>query len=132
VLLFDYEVLKSYSDARKYPKNEIIISEGAESPFSLYVILSGSVRVVKEYGKFTQSVVGILEKGDFFGEMSLFMRKPRTATVITAEETVLMEITQENVYEVIRLNPQMFYGILKALCIRVDELNSRVRSLGMK
>jgi CRP-like cAMP-binding protein len=126
------DVLKSFSTAGKYGKNEIIIHEGADNPFSLYIILSGSVRVVKNYGKFDQSVVGVLRKGEFFGEMSLFMKKPRTATVVTAEESVVLEITQENVYELIRLNPQMFYGILKALCMRVDELNNRVRSLGMK
>jgi CRP-like cAMP-binding protein len=129
--LFDLEILKLHSSTRKYPKNELVISEGAESPFSLYFILSGSVRVVKNYGQFSQSVVGVLERGDFFGEMSLFMKKPRTATVQTAEESVLMEITQENVYEVIRSNPKIFYEILKTLCERVDRLNSRVRSLGV-
>jgi len=130
--LFDMEVLKSYSTARKYNKSEVVITEGAESPYSLYIILSGSVRVIKNYGKFEQSVVGILKQGDFFGEMSLFMKKPRTATIVTAEETVILEITQKNVYEVIRSNPQMFYEILKTLCMRIDELNNRVRSLGMK
>jgi len=130
--MFDVEVLKSFSNARKYSKNEVIIDEGAESPYSLYVILSGSARVVKNYGQFDQTVVAMLNRGEFFGEMSLFMKQPRTASVVTAEEAVLLEITQENVYEMIKLNPQMIYGILKTLCIRVDELNSRVRSMGIK
>jgi CRP-like cAMP-binding protein len=74
----------------------------------------------------------MLEKGDFFGEMSMFMKKPRTATVVTSEETVILEITQGNVYELIKQNPQMFYDILKTLCYRLDELNDRVRSLGVR
>ena len=130
--MFDVELLKSYSTAKKFGKNEIVIHEGDDSPYSLYIILSGAVRVVKRYGQFDQSVVGALEKGEFFGEMSLFMKKPRTATVVTSEETVILEITQGNVYEVIKQSPQMFYDILKALCYRLDELNDRVRSLGMR
>ena len=130
--MFEIELLKKYSTARKYAKSEVVIQEGEGSPFSLYVILSGSVRVVKGLGTFEQSVVGILNKGDFFGEMSLFTKQPRAATVITAEEAVLLEVSQDNVYELIRANPKVFYEILKTLCMRVDELNSRVRSLGMR
>ena len=127
--LFDVDVLKSYSSVRKYGKNEVIIYEGGSSPYSLYIILSGNVKVFKDYEKPYKTTVGNLKKGDFFGEMSLFLKKPRTATVVAADDVTLLEISQENVFEVIRLNPQMFYEILKALCMRVDELNTRVRSL---
>ncbi|MCL2170360.1 MAG: cyclic nucleotide-binding domain-containing protein [Defluviitaleaceae bacterium] len=127
--MFDVDVLKAYSNVRKYDKNEVIIYEGGQSPYSLYIILSGTVKVFKDYAKPYQTTVGSLRKGDFFGEMSLFLKKPRTATVVAAEVVTLLEISQDNVYEVIRLNPQMFYEILKALCMRVDELNTRVRSL---
>lgn len=130
--MFDVDVLKSYSNVRRCTKNEVIINEGDDNPYSLYIILDGAVRVVKRYGQFDQAVLAVLRKGDFFGEMSLFMKKPRSATVITSEETVVLEITQENVYEVIRLNPQVFYGILKTLCTRLDELNDRVRTLGIR
>ena len=96
-------------------------------PYSMYVILSGTVRVVKNYGEFNQTIVATLSPGDFFGEMSLFLLKPRSATVITAEECVILEINQSNVYEVMENSPQMLYTIVKTLCVRVDALNSRVR-----
>ena len=130
--MFDISKLKSVAIAQRYPVNTIVINEGDEMPYSLYIVLSGTVRVVKHYGKFDQNVVAKLGPGDFFGEMSLFMQKPRTATVITAEEAIILEIKQDNVYEIIRSNPEMIYNILKTLCIRVDELNSRVRSMGIR
>ena len=129
--MFDINSLKGLSIAQRYPANTVIINQGDETPYSLYIVLSGNVRVVKNYGKFDQSVVAKLGPGDFFGEMSLFMQKPRTATVITAEEAVVLEIQQSNVYELIRSNPEMIFDILKTLCSRVDELNTRVRSLGI-
>jgi len=128
--MFNIDDLKSYSIAQRYAKNKVIIKEGDAMPYSLYIVLSGTVRVVKNYGEFDQSVVAKLGPGDFFGEMSLFMKKPRTATVITAEESVILEVKQTNVYELIRSNPEMIYSILKTLCARLDEANSRVRSLG--
>ena len=129
--MFDINTLKGVSIAQKYPPNTIVINEGDDMPYSLYILLSGKVRVVKNYGSFDQSVVSKLGPGDFFGEMSLFMQKPRTATVVTAEESIILEIKQSNVYDLIRSNPEMIYSILKTLCSRVDELNSRVRSLGL-
>jgi len=98
-------------------------------PYSMYVVLRGSVRVVKNYGKFNQLVVANLAPGDFFGEMSLFLMKPRTATVVTAEESIILEINQSNLYEMLRESPQMLFSILKTLCKRIDELNDRVRSI---
>jgi len=130
--MFDISKLKSVSVAQRYAINTVVINEGDEMPYSLYIVLSGTVRVVKNFGKFDQSVVAKLGPGDFFGEMSLFMQKPRTATVITAEDSIILEIKQDNVYEIIRSNPEMIYNILKTLCIRVDELNGRARPLGSR
>ena len=130
MVLEGLEFFLNYSSAKKYGKNKSIIQEGASGPYSFYIVLSGSVRVVKNYGKFDQTVVAMLGKGDFFGEMSLFMKKPRTAAVIAAEETIVLEITQDNVYEIMKINPQMFCSILETLCKRIDDLNSRVRTLG--
>lgn len=124
----DVVKLKSLSTAMKYPKNAVIINEKDEM-YNMYIILAGSVRVVKNYGEFKQVVVASLGVGDFFGEMSLFLQKPRTATVVTAEETIVLAINQENINEVIRLNPKMLFNILKTLCARIDELNDRVRTL---
>jgi len=128
--LINMDSLIEYSSAKKYKKGTAIIEEGAESPYSFYIILSGSVRVVKNYSKYDQTVVAVLSSGDFFGEMSLFMKKPRTATIVTAEDTVVLEITQDNVYEVMKLNPHIFCSIIETLCKRIDDLNGRVRSLG--
>ena len=111
----------------KHPKNTVIIKEGSIKPYSMYIILSGSARVVKDYGKSEQKIVGTLGAGDLFGETSLLMSKPRNATVVTKEETLVLEITQENFFEFNKNNPQLILGILKTLCVRIETLNEKVR-----
>ena len=128
-LITNLAQLKSMSIASKYEKNSVIIQEGAEAPYSMYLILQGEVRVVKDYGQVDQKVIARLRPGDFFGETSLFLLKPRSATVITSkEETVVLEITEENVYEVIENNPKLLHGIIKTLCSRIDYLNEKLHT----
>ena len=125
-MMTDLSKLADMSNALKFPKNMPIIKEGANEPYSMYIILQGQVRIVKNYGDIDQMVVATLGAGDYFGEMSLFLKKPRTATVITSAETVVLEITENNVYEVIETNPNLLYGMIAGLCKRVDFLNDKV------
>ena len=119
--------LAEMAHAIKLGKNSVIIKEGAKDSLSMYIILQGEVRVVKNYGQFDQQVMARLSVGDFFGEMSLFLGNPRAATVITSADTVLLEINESNVYEIIETNPKLLFGMFKGLCKRIDFLNDKVQ-----
>jgi CRP-like cAMP-binding protein len=84
--------------------------------------------VIKNYSKSDPVVVATLGKGDFFGEMSLFLQEPRSASVVTAEDTIVLEISQSNYCEMIQSNPGMLFNMIKTLCSRINSLNSRVRT----
>ena len=71
-----------------YPKGTMIVREG-EVGDTMFAIIRGSVDVVRGEGAAAQTVAR-LERGQIFGEMALVLREPRTATVITAEETELL------------------------------------------
>jgi predicted RND superfamily exporter protein len=73
---------------QKYPKGTTIVKEG-EVGDTMYAIISGSVDVVRGEGAAAHKVAG-LERGQIFGEMALVLKEPRSATVITAEETELL------------------------------------------
>ena len=55
---------------------------GRRSGDFMYVIQSGAVEISRQKGS-QEVVVAMLEQGDFFGEMALLDRKPRSATVKT-------------------------------------------------
>ncbi|MFO8072585.1 MAG: cyclic nucleotide-binding domain-containing protein [Polyangia bacterium] len=87
---------------------ETIISEGEEGP-GLFLIVSGEVRVSREEdGDDVQ--VAALGPGDLFGEISLVMRKPSTATVIAAENTALLFLSRKDFNEATRDFPELLKG----------------------
>jgi len=126
--MFDLTKLQKLSTARSFEKNQLIIKEGDNSN-SMFIVLTGSARVVKNYGSYDQVAVAILNPGEFFGEMSLFLSKPRTASVIAVEDTIVLEMDQSNVYQLIEDNPEMLFSIIKTLCLRIEDLNERVRTV---
>ncbi|MCU7857223.1 MAG: cyclic nucleotide-binding domain-containing protein, partial [Candidatus Thiodiazotropha sp. (ex Lucinoma borealis)] len=66
----DLALIEQRMVRRTYPRNTIILSEGDNSD-SLYVILSGRVKVylTDENGK--EAIINYQEEGEYFGELSL-------------------------------------------------------------
>jgi cAMP-dependent protein kinase regulator len=51
--------------------------------------------------------LAVLWSGDFFGEMSFLTGKPRTATVETAEDSVILEVAEDRLREVVAQRPHV-------------------------
>ena len=64
---------------KQYADQEIIIKQG-DAGNCMYVIQEGRVEVIRE-GNGTELLLATLEEGDFFGEMAIFEREVRSATV---------------------------------------------------
>jgi CRP-like cAMP-binding protein len=123
----DYlDKLKTMSTAKIFPKNTTIIKEGGDTPYSMFIILSGAVDVYKNHGDYDEVIIATLEPGDFFGEMSLFLLEPRSATIIAKVETIALEINPDNALKIIGNYPEIPYNMIKTLCKRVQTLNNRV------
>ncbi len=70
----------------KYPPDTMIIKEGSVGD-SMYVILRGSVRVTRRDKDKEDISLSTLHVGSYFGEFSLIDNLPRSANVISNEET---------------------------------------------
>lgn len=64
-----------------------------------YLLIRGSVDVVHD-----GQIVGHLQQGDFFGEMSLIQNAPRPATIMTREPCRLLKITSRQFWNVLSQN----------------------------
>ena len=72
-----------------------VIVSAEEPGDSLFVIARGKVKVVL-YGETGREIIlSILRAGDFFGEMSLLDRQPRSANVVALEEADLLSLDRE-------------------------------------
>ncbi len=74
---------------------------------SVYLIASGSVKVFTTLLSGERVDLAVLQSGDFFGEMAFLTGKPRTATVETAEDSVILEITEDKLREITTQRPHI-------------------------
>ena len=97
--------LAASASGRVFAPGETIIRAGDDGA-SMFVVSRGSVDVrVEQNG--TPRTIKRLAEGDFFGEMALFTGEPRTANVVAAEETEVLEIGHDAMRGLFQTNPDL-------------------------
>jgi small-conductance mechanosensitive channel len=88
-----------------FAPGEAVIRAGEEGS-SMFVVHNGRVQVqIMDNGR--PRTVAVLKDGDFFGEMALFTGEPRTANVVAAEETEVLEIRHQAMKVLFDTNPNL-------------------------
>jgi len=108
-----------------YGSGEAVVREGAEG-HSLFCLLRGRVEVVKQVEEGHSLRVRELVAGDVFGEMTLFLDAPRSATVRTLEECQLLRVGRPAVRRLLELNP----ALLERLAALVGARQAELEQLG--
>jgi CRP-like cAMP-binding protein len=85
--------LASLSLTRQFGPGETIVREG-DAGDSLYQLVQGRVEVLKASPDGPETSVACLGPGEIFGEMSLYLDAPRSATVRSLEECQLLEVSR--------------------------------------
>lgn len=112
---------------RTYADGESIVAEGDHSR-DMFVIQNGRVRITKKVGE-REIELATLERGDFFGEMSLLESLPRDATARAMGETQLLVISAGALLVRMRRDPTFAFEMLHRLSGRVRVLNARLVGL---
>ena len=120
----------SIASKRSYPKNTIIINEGDETD-SLYLILSGKVKIVLSDEEGKEITISILEPNDYFGELSLIDEEPRSARVVTMEKCQFSIIHKSDFNKLLDHNPALVRILLKDLTKRLRMANKNIESLAL-
>ena len=107
--------------SRVFQPGEIIFTEGEDSR-EMYVVVSGSVEVVKKT-KSGEVHLAQLNKGDFVGEMSLLESLPRSATARAVGTTKLLVIHPGGFLLKIRRDPTFAFEMLQSLSRRIRLTN---------
>jgi CRP/FNR family cyclic AMP-dependent transcriptional regulator len=126
----DINLIAQHAVDRRVSRNTVLLREG-EQPNSLYVVVTGRVKVYvcDEDGK--ELVLGILGSGEFFGELALIDGEPRSATVMTIEDATISAISKADFRNILEHNPHLSINILRTLARRVRVLNDNVRDLAL-
>lgn len=116
---FDREALKEIIDStllRSFCEGDIIVTEG-EPGSSLFLIVSGGVKVFTRTDDGGHLPLAELGPGDFFGEVSLLTGKPRTATITAHTLVTAIELDRADVDRIAGSHPEV-HKVLDDFCNR--------------
>ena len=98
------------------PKNTILFEEGDTDLKSMLVILSGRLLVYK-----SKKNIAELGAGEYVGEMPLIDYRPRSASVKTLENTLLLEIKEDLFRKHIAPNSSALLAMMRVFAVRTRE-----------
>lgn len=106
-------------------KNITIFEEG-EPGGVLYIVVNGRVAIERR-GEHKGAVVRLATMGAYssFGEMSLFNNYPRSASVLTLEDTLVLKLNDKQLSTLMRQYPDMALELIKVLSMRMRETNEQ-------
>ncbi len=96
---------------------------------SLYVILSGKVKVSLLSADGKEAILSLMGAGEVFGEMSLLDGLPRSATVTSLEDCRLMQIGRQDFVQFLKRHADVALKLLAALSQRLRTTNKLVENL---
>ena len=111
-------VLTLHLEEQHFLPGEVIMYEGEFSQ-ELYILMSGRVRIAKDYGGRHERTLVVLTQGDFFGDMAIFENAPRSATIVAEEESELLALSAEKFKQTIYQKPEMVFEIFRELSARL-------------
>ncbi len=106
---------------------QTIVRQG-DAGKSVYVIANGSVKVWATAPSGERLDLAVLGPSDFFGEMSFLTGKPRTATVETAEDSVILEVTEDKLRELVTQRPRVLQVLQQYSEMREKGTNEKIQS----
>lgn len=126
----DLRILATHAVVRRYRKNTIVIGKGEESD-TMYVVLSGRLRVYLDDEHGNELIIRLLGPGDVFGELAMLSGAPRSANVMTTEDCELSVISRLHFMECLAANSQIGFRIIRGLVHRIQEMTEEISTLAL-
>ena len=116
---------------RKSAPRSTTIMAGGDPTDSLYIVLSGRLKVMMSDAEGKEVILSILGPGEFFGEMGLIDDEPRSATVVTIEPCELLSIAKRDFKKSLADNFDMSMAVMRGLVRRLREADRKIGSLAL-
>ena len=116
--------MEKRSLGKTYRDGEVIVRQG-ETGDCMYVIQKGKAEVLHEKeGKEVR--LAVLGEGDVFGEMALFEREARSATVRALGDVRALTVDKRLFLREVHQDPSLAFRILEKMSHRVRELDAEM------
>ncbi|MBM3881746.1 MAG: cyclic nucleotide-binding domain-containing protein [Verrucomicrobia bacterium] len=107
---------------KTYRPGEVIVHQG-DTGDCMYVVQDGQVEVVQEQGSGPVRLA-VIGPGDFFGEMALFEREVRSATVRAVDEATVLTVDKKTFLRRVHADPSLAYRLVQTMSQRLRKLNT--------
>lgn len=128
---FQLKKLGSALSLVEFPISKNIFREG-DAGTSMFIIAEGKVRISKMVPGIGEEALAILERGQYFGEMSLIEDGPRSADAIAHSTCKLYELQRDKLDQVMFTDKELAYVLLwtfvRTLSARLRETNDKIRA----
>ena len=105
-----------------YADGEDIVRQGDVGD-CMFVVQSGRVEVLQAT-KAGEQQLAFLETGDFFGEMAVFEKEKRSATVRASGEARVLKVDKKTLLRRIKEDPLLAVNLLQTMSHRIRDLNA--------
>jgi CRP/FNR family cyclic AMP-dependent transcriptional regulator len=115
---------------RRFKRGEVVVAQGEKSN-TLFIILTGRVRVMTSDKRGREVILATLQPGDYIGEMSLIDNEPHSATVRAEVQTDMLTLGRAEFARCLPENSSMSYAIMKGLVQRLRQADRKIESLAL-
>jgi len=112
---------------KTYANGETIVRQG-DSGDCMFAIQLGQLEVVRR-GKDAEVRVAILEEGEIFGEMAIFEREARSATVRALGEARVLTVDKKTFLRRVQEDPSLAFNLVRMMSRRIRRLSGEIATL---
>jgi CRP/FNR family cyclic AMP-dependent transcriptional regulator len=117
--------------ARRSAARGSIIMAAGDPTDSLYIVISGRLKVMMGDADGKEVILSILGPGEFFGEMGLIDDSPRSASVVALEPCELLSLARRDFKRCLAENFEMAMAVMRGLVRRLREADRKIGSLAL-
>jgi CRP-like cAMP-binding protein len=118
----------SIAGVKKYASGQMVFAK-ADLGNNFFVVKSGRIKIFTTVGAGKKKTFAFLQKGNFFGEMSLLGGKTRSASAQAVEDSELFVIPKKSFTRLILDNPDFTLKLLHTLVERLHKCNTEIESM---
>lgn len=124
----DLEKIAVISSEHAFKKNFVIFLEDDPGE-AFYYVKSGKVKIFRSYEDGKEHIVHILDKGDIFGEATLFTGISYPASASVYEDAILVTIKNKDLEKLLSESPELSLRLVRLLASKLAEAQQKIREL---
>lgn len=109
-------------------RGTILFNEGDPGD-SLYIVLSGKVKLGRRSSDGRENLVAIMGPSDQFGELSLFDPGPRTATAVVVTDARLAVLPKDALVQWVSARPEIALQLMRVIARRLRRTNTMLADI---